>query len=930
MAWRCPRMGRVPLAWCLALCGWVCMAPRGTQAEESPFVGNPGNITGARGLTGTLRCQLQVQGEPPEVHWLRDGQILELADSTQTQVPLGEDEQDDWIVVSQLRIASLQLSDAGQYQCLVFLGHQNFVSQPGYVGLEGLPYFLEEPEDRTVAANTPFNLSCQAQGPPEPVDLLWLQDAVPLATAPGHGPQRNLHVPGLNKTSSFSCEAHNAKGVTTSRTATITGDRVGRWGAGHQRVGLGSGVRVGAESRVGSFEQRLPRVNPSCLSTVLPQQPRNLHLVSRQPTELEVAWTPGLSGIYPLTHCTLQAMLSDNEVGIQAGEPDPPEEPLTLQASVPPHQLRLGSLHPHTPYHIRVACTSSQGLSSWTHWLPVETPEGVPLGPPENISATRNGSQAFVHWQEPRAPLQGTLLGYRLAYQGQDTPEVLMDIGLRQEVTLELQGDGSVSNLTVCVAAYTAAGDGPWSLPVPLEAWRPVKETSAPAFSWPWWYILLGAVVAAACVLILALFLVHRRKKETRYGEVFEPTVERGELVVRYRVRKSYSRRTTEATLNSLGISEELKEKLRDVMVDRHKVALGKTLGEGEFGAVMEGQLNQDDSILKVAVKTMKIAICTRSELEDFLSEAVCMKEFDHPNVMRLIGVCFQGSERESFPAPVVILPFMKHGDLHSFLLYSRLGDQPVYLPTQMLVKFMADIASGMEYLSTKRFIHRDLAARNCMLNENMSVCVADFGLSKKIYNGDYYRQGRIAKMPVKWIAIESLADRVYTSKSDVWSFGVTMWEIATRGQTPYPGVENSEIYDYLRQGNRLKQPADCLDGLYALMSRCWELNPQDRPSFTELREDLENTLKALPPAQEPDEILYVNMDEGGGYPEPPGAAGGADPPTQLDPKDSCSCLTSAEVHPAGRYVLCPSTAPSPAQPADRGSPAAPGQEDGA
>lgn len=131
-----------------------------------------------------------------------------------------------------------------------------------------------------------------------------------------------------------------------------------------------------------------------------------------------------------------------------------------------------------------------------------------------------------------------------------------------------------------------------------------------------------------------------------------------------------------------------------------------------------------------------------------------------------------------------------------------------------------------------------------------MNVCVADFGLSKKIYNGDYYRQGRISKMPVKWIAIESLADRVYTTKSDVvsslssseiripstwlcvvamatiwsvpdevclsqWSFGVTMWEIATRGQTPYPGVENSEIYDYLRQGNRLKQPPDCLDCMW-------------------------------------------------------------------------------------------------------------------
>ncbi|XP_033286796.1 tyrosine-protein kinase receptor UFO isoform X2 [Orcinus orca] len=790
-------MGRVLLAWCWALCYWGCVAPKGPQAEGHPFVGSPGNITGARGLMGALRCELQVQGEPPEVTWLRDGQVLELADSTQTQVPLGEDGQDDWKVVSQLRISSLQLSDAGWYQCAVVLGRKTFVSQPGYVGLEGLPYFLEEPEDRTVAANTPFNLSCRAQGPPEPVDLLWLQDAVSLAATVDHSAQHTLRVPGLNKTASFSCEAHNAKGVTTSRTATIT---------------------------------------------VLPQRPRDLHLVTSQPTELEVAWTPGLSGIYPLTHCTLQAVLSDDGVGTWLGEPDPPEEPLTLQASVPPHQLRLGNLHPHTPYHIRVACVSSQGPSPWTHWLPVETPEGG---------------------------------------QGQPIHQL-------------------------------------------------VSEPPVPAFSWPWWYVLLGAVVAAACVLILALFLVHRRKKETRYGEVFEPTMERGELVVRYRVRKSYSRRTTEATLNSLGISEELKEKLRDVMVDRHKVALGKTLGEGEFGAVMEGQLNQDDSILKVAVKTMKIAICTRSELEDFLSEAVCMKEFDHPNVMRLIGVCFQGSEREGFPAPVVILPFMKHGDLHSFLLYSRLGDQPVFLPTQMLVKFMADIASGMEYLSTKRFIHRDLAARNCMLNENMSVCVADFGLSKKIYNGDYYRQGRIAKMPVKWIAIESLADRVYTSKSDVWSFGVTMWEIATRGQTPYPGVENSEIYDYLRQGNRLKQPVDCLDGLYALMSRCWELNPRDRPSFAELREDLENTLKALPPAQEPDEILYVNMDEGGGHPEPLGAAGGAEPPTQPDPKDSCSCLTAAEVHPAGRYVLCPSTAPGPALPADRSSPAPPGQEDGA
>ncbi|PKU31827.1 tyrosine-protein kinase mer- hypothetical protein [Limosa lapponica baueri] len=135
-------------------------------------------------------------------------------------------------------------------------------------------------------------------------------------------------------------------------------------------------------------------------------------------------------------------------------------------------------------------------------------------------------------------------------------------------------------------------------------------------------------------------------------------------------------------------------------------------------------------------------------------------------------------------------------------------------LSAATLVKFMVDIALGMEYLSSRQFLHRDLAARNCMLRDDMTVCVADFGLSKKIYSGDYYRQGRIAKMPVKWIAIESLADRVYTTKSDVWAFGVTMWEIATRGMTPYPGVQNHEIYEYLFHGQRLKKPEDCLDEL--------------------------------------------------------------------------------------------------------------------
>ncbi|CAM4618338.1 LOW QUALITY PROTEIN: tyrosine-protein kinase receptor UFO [Lepidochelys kempii] len=848
----------------------ACWMGSGTPADLH-FLESPSNQTSSLGKDVRLRCAMQLSQELPEISWRRDGQVLELADSNQMQMPINDTV---WLAISELSIPSVQLSDAGSYQCAMWVNGEEVLSDTAHLGLEGLPFFSEEPQDLEVAADTPFNLSCSAQGPPEPVRVIWLQDGAPLNSLvdPMAQAPSMLAVSGLNRTASFSCEAHNAKGVATSRTAAVT---------------------------------------------VVPQRPRSLVLVMRSENALEVGWEPGASGASPLSVCTVQAVRTDPDLSTV-----PAEAMYNQNLNVPPFRHLIQGLAPFASYHVRVACRSGAGASRWTHWVPMETLEGAPHDPPENVTAFQNGTRATVQWLEPRGPLGGILRGYKLAYQSPDSPEVVLDVGLTTEKTLEPVSE--VQNLTVRVASYTSAGDGPWSDSVmvsPSYLLAPqtqrVRENATPAFSWHWWAVILAVGLAVAFAVFFVLILARLRKKETRFGEAFEPHVERGELAVHYRVRKSYSRRTTEATLNSLGISEDLKEKLRDVMVDRHKVALGKTLGEGEFGSVMEGQLNQDDSVLKVAVKTMKIAICTRSEMEDFLSEAVCMKEFDHPNVMKLLGVCLQSTESEGCPWPVVILPFMKHGDLHSFLLYSRLGDSPVYLPTQTLVRFMADIASGMDYLSSRNFIHRDLAARNCMLNENMNVCVADFGLSKKIYSGDYYRQGRIAKMPVKWIAIESLADRVYTTRSDVWSFGVTMWEIATRGQTPYPGVENSEIYDYLRQGHRLKQPLDCLDGLYQLMSSCWALHPKERPSFKELHGELEKTLLSLPPTQGPEEILYVNMEDGGAE---QGAVGGLGPQQpakeQLLPKGA----VAAQVHRAegaGRYVLCPAPPESGRWPGD-------------
>uniref|UniRef100_A0A672IZX1 receptor protein-tyrosine kinase n=1 Tax=Salarias fasciatus TaxID=181472 RepID=A0A672IZX1_SALFA len=796
----CVKLIRLRLRWCSAP---LCPLNRTAFVPRSPAT-----VISSLGKPVTMHCALKGTGDeeedPPDVIWLRDGEPLQYADTNQFQVPTGRN---SWQIMSTLRIEKVQLPDMGSYRCAVLSESHRTLSEEGSIQLEGLPHFSVEPQHMSVVANVSLSLSCVAHGPPEPVRVIWLQDGFPLNSltdAVALSPS-TLNLTGLNRTSTFSCEAHNRKGVATSGSGTIT---------------------------------------------VLPSHPQHVRAVETTQTSLRLSWLPGFGGDYPICSTTPKRLVLIKLPLIPLAPPPPP-----LAFPVTPFLL-IADLEPHSLYAVRVACHSSQGPSEWSPWLELRTKEGVPENPPGNVTAVLNGTEVLMAWEEPLGRLNGELQGYMVEYS---TP----------------------------AARSVSAGQSP------------------PAFSWHWWYVVMAIAGAVAIAVLMAVYVAKLRRKETRFGCAFEPMMESGELVVRYRARRTYSRRTTEATLNNLGISDELKQKLQDVMVDRHKLTLGKTLGEGEFGSVMEGLLTQEESVLKVAVKTMKIAICTRSEMEDFLREAACMKEFDHPNVMRLLGVCLQTVESEGYPSPVVILPYMKHGDLHSYLLYSRLGDCPVYLPSQMLVKFMTDIARGMEYLSSKNFIHRDLAARNCMLNENMNVCVADFGLSKKIYNGDYYRQGRISKMPVKWIAIESLADRVYTTKSDVWSFGVTMWEIATRGQTPYPGVENSEIYDYLRQGNRLKQPPDCLDSIYALMFSCWLLSPKDRPPFESLRCELEKALDDLPDPQDPDEILYVNMDESS---TELGAVGGRDPlgsssPLCLKGLDS---VTTVEVHHPNRYVLCP------------------------
>ncbi|XP_068258030.1 tyrosine-protein kinase Mer isoform X2 [Nyctibius grandis] len=821
----------------------------------------------------TFNCSIKVpqqllRPDTPGISLWKDGRELHVLDRIATSHFEISDEE-EVAMTSTFSILAAQRSDNGSYICKLNISGAEVVSEPISVQLEGLPHFIRQPEKLNVTKNSPFNLTCQAVGPPEPVEIYWFRNNVQVNEKPHISPSV-LTVPGLNESALFSCEAHNSKGLTAS--------------------------------------------NPGQVNVKgIPSAPTSLRVLNRTAHGIVISWVPGFDAFSALTSCSVQ---------VKEAVPRSNVSLLLFNTSVPPHVYHIQRLEPMADYSIHVSCGNEVGRSPFSAWVTASTTEGAPTTPPLNVTVSFNESSSSleVRWvKPPLGRIHGELQGYHIWYRWQSSKGLNGSADAQHNASVAvLPVLATNATCSVRVAAVTKGGAGPFSSPVEVFIPGSGLITSSPsstpaAGNADSFVVALGFICGTVAVgLILCLSaVIQRRCVEMKYGNAFSRSD--SELVVNYTAKKSYCRRAVELTLGSLGVSSELQQKLQDVVVDRSALSLGKVLGEGEFGSVVEGRLSQPDGTpQKVAVKTMKLDNFSQREIEEFLSEAACMKDFDHPNVIKLLGVCLELSSQQ-VPKPMVILPFMKYGDLHSFLLRSRLEMAPQFVPLQTLVKFMVDIALGMEYLSSRHFLHRDLAARNCMLRDDMTVCVADFGLSKKIYSGDYYRQGRIAKMPVKWIAIESLADRVYTTKSDVWAFGVTMWEIATRGMTPYPGVQNHEIYEYLFHGQRLKKPEDCLDELYEIMSACWRADPAARPTFSQLKAHLEKLLENLPAVRGCGDIIYINTSVPEESPDSTQDSGFPQADSDLEPGDvSEPCSPTAQVavdvhhgQPWGtRYVL--------------------------
>ncbi|XP_044168126.1 fibroblast growth factor receptor 3-like [Acropora millepora] len=306
--------------------------------------------------------------------------------------------------------------------------------------------------------------------------------------------------------------------------------------------------------------------------------------------------------------------------------------------------------------------------------------------------------------------------------------------------------------------------------------------------------------------------------------------------------------------------------------VERNDVKVERIIGKGAFGQVAKGtgkNLPFRSGATIVAIKMVK-ANAAESDKQDLKSELQLMKTLKpHPHVIKLLG-CVTESE-----PLLVLIEYVPYGDLLGYLRKSRGFNDTYYkhpdikprtsLTSQQLMKFAWQIADGMSYLSLRKVIHRDLAARNVLVGERETCKITDFGMARDIQKENIYERKTKGRLPVKWTAYESLLYGQYTTKSDVWSYGVVLYEISTIGGSPYPRMEGTEIANLLQQGYRMPKPEHVNNDLYKIMKNCWHSEPEARPSFSDLTQQLkrmENQHKRLINLHIYDNVLYASLED--------------------------------------------------------------------
>ncbi|XP_071348352.1 ephrin type-B receptor 3 [Trachinotus anak] len=563
---------------------------------------------------------------------------------------------------------------------------------------------------------------------------------------------------------------------------------------------------------------------PDSACTTIPSAPRNV-ISSVNETSLSLEWeepedTGGRSDLVynvvckkclrdrsPCTRCDDNVDIAPRRLGLRQ------------------RKVVVRNLQAHTRYSFEVQAVSGVSGKNPTSisysTVNITTNQAAPSAVP-TVHLMRSTSDTLsLSWLPPEKP-NGVILDYEIKYH--ERGQAMSHTVTAQHSSAKVEGLRAATPYVVQVRARTVAGYGRYSNPMDFSTSLHSDPQKSVQDQLP---LIIGSASAGLVVIVALVVIAVVCLKKQRSGSELEYT-EKLQQYISPGVKVYIDPFTYEDPNDA--VHEFAKE------IDISCVKIEEVIGAGEFGEVCRGRLKQPGRReMVVAIKTLKAGY-TERQRRDFLGEASIMGQFDHPNVIRLEGVLTRS-------CPVLIITeFMENGALDSFL---RLNDGR-FTMTQ-LVGMLRGIAAGMKYLSDMNYVHRDLAARNILVNSNLVCKVSDFGLSRFLDDTSAdptYTSSLGGKIPIRWTAPEAIAFRKFTSASDVWSYGIVMWEVVSYGERPYWDMSNQDVMTAVEQDYRLPPPMDCPMVLHQLMLECWMKERNLRPKFSRIVSTLDKLLR--------------------------------------------------------------------------------------
>uniref|UniRef100_A0A8C7NYU9 Ephrin type-A receptor 7 n=1 Tax=Oncorhynchus mykiss TaxID=8022 RepID=A0A8C7NYU9_ONCMY len=447
----------------------------------------------------------------------------------------------------------------------------------------------------------------------------------------------------------------------------------------------------------------------------------------------------------------------------------------------------------------------------------IATSQATPSQVSEVIKERVQQRSIQLSWQEPEQP-NGVITEYEIKYYEKDQKDRIYSTVKSRSTSATVNNLKPSTAYVFQIRAFTTAGYGTYG--PRLEVTTKEEASAATIVSSEQNPVIIIAVVAVAgtIILVFMVFVSACQLALLSLTGLHSRGVRPPHTTLKFPGTKTYIDPETYEDPNR-AVHQFAKE------LDASCIKIERVIGAGEFGEVCSGRMKLPGKRdMSVAIKTLKVGY-SEKQRRDFLCEASIMGQFDHPNVVHLEGVVTRGK-------PVmIVIEYMENCSLDAFL---RKHDGQ--FTVIQLVGMLRGIAAGMRYLSDMGYVHRDLAARNVLVNSNLVCKVSDFGLSRVIDDDPeavYTTTG--GKIPVRWTAMEAIQYRKFTSASDVWSYGIVMWEVMSYGERPYWDMSNQDVIKAIEEGYRLPAPMDCPPGLHQLMLDCWQKDRADRPKFDQI-----------------------------------------------------------------------------------------------